>query len=152
MSGVRGGGRQLEAATASRVACAVITVPIGHDDTRSLVARSANHVEAGFVVLSAAHIRRNLRDSLGGAAARCHRENCSRHRWFRYTPSPNWKLPTDEAGLRDVHACTARRVHGGGLQCRRGSQNREPPQVLREAARQTRCDGMHRLYWSTHEY
>lgn len=148
-----------------REACALLTVPIGHDDTRSLVARTASHVEAGFVLLFRARIRRPLRDSLG-ETPRCYRHNCSMHRWFRYSPSPNWALPTDETGLRQIHACVVRRELGGG-QCHRGRHAHGEEEVTtstmrlelrhelraQEAARRaSSCDGMHQLYWSTHEY
>ena len=135
----------------SRPACAVITVPVAHDDTRSLVARSAAHVSDSFHLLWLAKIRHPLRWSLGGDEAKCHRHNCSRHPWFLFSPSPNWHLPTDEQGLRQVHACAVAREDGAGV----GTCAAAPSEsAVGRPLTQPRlpCDGMTSLYWSTHEY
>lgn len=143
-----------------RTACAVLTVPIAHDDTRSLAARHPKHVSNGFHLLWLAGIRQPWTWAMG-EHPRCYRHNCSRHRWFRFTPSPNWHLPTDEAGLRQVLACARTREEG---QCPR----RAPPgagdapltplprwggqRARDDVSSDVECDGMHKLYWSTHEY
>ena len=143
----------------SRPACAVLTVPIYHLDTRSLLgSRSRGHVEATFALLAAAKIRRKLRDSLGDRPL-CYRQNCSRHRWFNYQPAPNWKLPDDEEGLRQIRACTVRLE--GAAQCHNVNSVHGQRSITDTVARRlgsvaapdaTPCDGMRKLYWSMHEY
>ena len=136
--------------TRGRPACAVLTVPIAHDDTRSLASKGARHVEGGFALLHAANIRAPLRDSLGDQPI-CYRQNCSRHRWFRYQPAPNWVLPNDEDGLRQVQACAVGREQAAQCGTRPITSMREEHN-LPGAGASPQCDGLHRLYWRSHEY
>ena len=130
----------MQNATMPREACAVLTVPIAHANTKSLKAKNMLHVEGGFALLQAARIRRHLRDSLGDPPM-CYRHNCSRHRWFRYQPAPNWQLPIDEEGLEQVKACAVMREDGAVGQCRSSASAVAPG-----------CDGLFSLYWRSHEY
>ena len=89
---------------AFRPGCAVVPVPIWHDDTRSLDAGSALHFNNGFKVLRDAEIRYQPRRGCQGRA-------CMVHNWTRYQPVPNWPLPTDVAGMEQVRACATTRMH-----------------------------------------
>jgi hypothetical protein len=106
------------------------------------------HVESSFVLLTRAGLRAPLRASLGDPPE-CYRQACVRHRWFGYQPSPNWKLPTDEAGLRDVLACAVTREQTAEGVCARDERGGRAQTRAADAAE---CDGMTRLYWRTHEY
>ena len=115
--------------------------PGGADDTS---------FEGGFALLHAANIRAPLRDSLGDQPI-CYRQNCSRHRWFRYQPAPNWVLPNDEDGLRQVQACAVGREQAAQCGTRPITSMREEHN-LPGAGASPQCDGLHRLYWRSHEY
>ena len=138
-----------------RPACAVLTEPIGHDDgvaqdksphsMRSYADKNKmrGHVDASFNLLDQAGIRMPLRWALG---RQCVRHNCSRHRWFLFSPQPGWKLPRDEAGLRQVHACSVLKERRE--LCRTGGPFL--PEGERPRRRRVECDGMLGLYWREH--
>lgn len=142
-----------------RPACAVVPVPIRHDDTRSLAAGNAQHFIKGFKVLREAQIR---------SSPACDRPSCrfSPHRWTRYQPVPDWPLPTDVAGMEQVRACAATRMHravcsslprdraGGGVRFSASSFARadtsgQLPSSPGPAAHlhSVKCDELFGLYW-----
>ena len=146
--------QQSDASRRPRQPCAVLTVPITHDDTRSLMAKTSSHVESSFALLYHARIRRHLRWSLG-ENPKCYRHACAMHRWFLYQPSPNWRLPEDEEGLKEVAACVVSH-ETSNEQCRAMHDRPWLPghdAALAPSLTPTRhCDGLFKLYWRSHEY
>lgn len=83
------------------------------------------------------------------------------HRWYRLIPVPNWRLPSDLDGMRQVRACVTTRMHrpacralprsGGGLRFAEEHHEVEPDWVredtTRNASANITCDGMVELYW-----
>jgi hypothetical protein len=96
-----------------RIPCAVITVPIVHEDTRTQGSSlGPDRIRAGHRLLWKAGLRwpQSLIGKRCMGRVCCHGRNCSDHRWARYTPYPRWQLPTGERALREVRACAATRL------------------------------------------
>ena len=148
-----------------RPACAVIPVPIWHDDTRSLAALSTQHFHLGFKVLREAQIRKTRQGGCWQGRA------CMTHRWTRYQPIPGWPLPTDVAGVEQVRACAATHMHravcsslprdrtGGGVRFSSSSSVRADTsgQLLSSPGPATplhsvKCDELSGLYWRSNSF
>ena len=136
-----------------RPACAVVPVPIRHDDTRSLAAGTTQHFVKGFKVLRDAQIRKTRQGGCSQGRA------CMIHRWTRYQPVPSWPLPTDVAGMEQVRACAATRMHravcsslprdrtGGGVRFSASSSSPEATHLP-----SVKCDELSGLYWRSNSF
>lgn len=96
-----------------RVPCAVVTLPVVHEDSRTQGASlGPERIRLGHRLLWKAGLRWN--NAMVGKECMskvcCRGRNCSEHSWWRYTPWPGWKLPTTVELIHKVRACVATRL------------------------------------------
>jgi hypothetical protein len=96
----------------TRVSCAVLTVPVVHDDTRTQQYKTGAMYKAGFRVLWKSGLMwpRSCIGKNCYARECCTGRNCTTHSWWRYTPSPGWTLPTSEEYVTRVRACAVTKL------------------------------------------
>ena len=144
-----------------RPACAVVPVPIPHDDERSLAANNVRHFHNSFKALRDAGIR----DTLMKCQARGrHGRECMRHNWTRYLPVPEWPLPTDVEGMKLVRACATTRMSrakcsslprdqkGGGVRFSANSEERDGSHHSAHRSGNVECDELTSLYWRDNSF
>ena len=105
-------------ATAVRPSCAIITVPVVHDDShtqRQAGQSMHDRYRAGARLLFKAGLFSNRAFVGRGCWYQqcCFGRNCSSHPWWRYVPKPRWELPTSRTALESVRSCAV----AGGPTC-----------------------------------
>ena len=98
------------AANVSRTACAVIAVPIDHDNSRSMAAGTGRHSHHGYRLLTKAGLRHSTIFCKSG-------EGCLAHPWFRFQPAPAWKAPRTPIEEEQVRLCAVADTIGRRAVC-----------------------------------
>lgn len=124
-----------------RTPCAVLTVPLDHDNTRSMDAKGGRHAIHGFRLLAHAGLRSRLQLGCKG--------NCSTHPWYRMQPTPAWKLPKTARDIEDVAACAVTEGDTEEGDCGAGRGGTKAATTTKPAAN-SRCDELVRLCGASH--
>ena len=126
-----------------RVPCAVVTLPIVHDDTRTQGNSNAAQARImdGFKTLHHAGLR--WPQSLINMG-KCRGRNCTPHRWWRYAPTPRWPLPVSEASIEKIRACVTTKL-ACGLH-----QSFPPPSGIMDGSGST-CEGLADVWWDEND-
>ena len=136
----------------TRVTCAVVTVPIVHNDARTQQYVRSASAKSGFRVLWKSGLTwpRSLMGNKCYNRVCCIGRNCSSHSWWRYTPWPGWRLPSSEEYIQRMRACVVMDLACPTHHRRPKALSVLPGTAVRTADKLTGCGGLTDLWWDEH--